>query len=76
MEKYDKPNRDFGHSIHPPAALTKALLDDGPLHGEVLFIQEIEEQSIDDGHYAKDPACTYTSPEGERCALYLWIKER
>ncbi len=66
-------SRDFGQSRKSSAsALTEALLDEGPLHGQIWSIQSLEESNLDDGYYQRDPACTYSPPEGGRYALYRW----
>ncbi|MBS1952543.1 MAG: hypothetical protein JST89_00010 [Cyanobacteria bacterium SZAS-4] len=66
-------SRDFGQSGQSSAsALTDALLDEGPLHGQIRSIQSIEDGDLIDGYYQRDPACTYSPPEGGRYALYRW----
>jgi hypothetical protein len=72
MAGVDYPSRDFGFSERPASTLTEALLEQGPLHGQIISIDTIEERKFDDGYYQKDPACTYASPGGKRYSLYRW----
>jgi hypothetical protein len=69
------PNQDFGFSTRPREELLEALLEEGPLHGQILRIDAIAERELDGGFYNRDPACTYSPPDGGRYALFRWIKE-
>jgi hypothetical protein len=71
----DYPAKDFGFSSTPREQLTEAVLDGGPLSGQKMKIEDIEEQKFPVGFYKRDPAITHTPPDGSRYAYFRWVSE-
>lgn len=65
---------DIGFAFGQPEYKHHALLEGGPLHGEVMRTDVVQDREYEDGWYKLDPACTDIS-SGERRAFFRWVKD-
>ncbi|HEY9757673.1 MAG TPA: hypothetical protein V6C97_21065 [Oculatellaceae cyanobacterium] len=62
-------------SVKPREVLPEAILEGGPLHGQILKIEAIEERELESGFYKHHAGVTYTPETGGRFAVFRWVSD-